>query len=62
MLLFVFKGQGDNLLAKFFQLLGFFCQLIEEGKRLLLSVDGVDYLDGLVVVISYTSELAVKGG
>lgn len=61
-LLFVPLCQFDNLLAYFFQFTGFFRQFIEKRKRFLLSVNGVDGLYTLVVVVSDTAELLIESG
>lgn len=61
-LLFVPLCQFDNLLAYFFQFMGFFCKFVEERKRFLLPVNGMDGLYTLIVVVSYSSELLIESG
>lgn len=61
-LLFVLCCQGDNLLAEFLQLTGFLGQLVEKGEGFLLSVDGMDNLNRLVVVVSNAAELLIESG
>ena len=61
-LLFVPLCQFNNLLAYFFQFTGFFGKLVEECKRFLLSVNSMDSLYTLVIVISYPAELLIESG
>ena len=61
-LLFVPLCQFDNLSAYFFQFTGFFGKFVEKRKRFLLSVNGVDGLYTLVIVISYPAELLIESG
>lgn len=61
-LLFVPLGQFDDLFAYSFQFTGFFGKFVEKRKRFLLSVNGMDGLYTLVVVVSYSSELLIEGG
>lgn len=61
-LLFVSLCQFDNLLAYFFQFTGFFGKFVEKRKRFLLSVNGMDGLYTLIVVVSYSSKLLIESG
>lgn len=61
-LLFVPLCQFDNLFAYFFQFTGFFRQFIKEGKRFLFSINGMDGLYALVVVVSNTAKLLIESG
>lgn len=61
-LLFVPLCQFDNLPAYFFQFTGFFCQFIKERKRFLFSINGMNDLYTLVIVIPYTVELLIESG
>lgn len=61
-LLFVPLCQFDNLPAYFFQFTGFFCQFIKERKRFLFSINGMNDLYTLVIVIPYTAELLIESG
>jgi hypothetical protein len=61
-LLFVPLCQFDNLPAYFFQFTGFFGKFVEKRKRFLLPVNGMDGLNTLVVVVSYSSELLIESG
>ena len=61
-LLFVPLCQFDYLFAQFLQLTCFLRQFIKEGKRFLLSVNGMDGLYALVVVVSNSSELLIESG
>lgn len=61
-LLFVPLCQFDNLLAYFCQFTGFFCQFIKERKRFLFSINGMNDLYTLVIVIPYTAELLIESG
>ena len=61
-LLFVPLCQFDNLPAYFFQFTGFFGKFVEKRKRFLLSVNGMDGLYALVVVVSNSSELLIESG
>lgn len=54
--------QGYYLLHQLLQFLGFSRQLIEKSQRFLLSVNGVNRLHALVVVVSYRPELGIKLG
>lgn len=54
--------QGDHLPDQFGQLQRFPRQFVEKSQRFLLSVDGVNGLHTLVVVVSYRPELGVKLG
>lgn len=54
--------QGYHLLYQLLQFLGFSRQLIEKSQRFLLSVNGVNRLHALVVVVSYRPELGIKLG
>ena len=61
-ILFVFPRQRDNLLAEVFQFAGFLGQLIEEGEGFLLTIDGMDGLHALVVVVADAAELLIESG
>ena len=61
-LLFVPLCQFDNLPAYFFQFTGFFCQFIKERKRFLFSINGMNDLYTLVIVIPDTAELLIESG
>ena len=61
-LLFVPLCQFDNLPAYFFQFTGFFGKFVEKRKRFLLSVNGMDGLYTLIVVVSYSSKLLIESG
>ena len=61
-LLFVPLCQFDNLPAYFFQFTGFFGKFVEKRKRFLLSVNGMDSLYALVIIVSYPSELLIESG
>ena len=61
-LLFVSLCQFDNLFAEFFQFAGFFGKFVEKRKRFLLSVNGMDGLHTLVVVVPDASELLIESG
>ena len=61
-LLFVPLCQFDNLPAYFFQFTGFFGKFVEKRKRFLLSVNGMDDLHTLVVVVPDASELLIESG
>ena len=61
-LLFVPLRKFDNLFAYFFQFTGFFGKFVEKRKRFLLSVNGMDGLYALVVVVSNSSELLIESG
>ena len=61
-LFFVPLRKFDNLLAYFFQFTGFFGKFVEKRKRFLLSVNSVDGLYTLVIVVSYSSELLKESG
>ena len=61
-LLFVPLCQFDNLPAYFFQFTGFFGKFVEKCKRFLLSVNGMDSLYTLVIVIPDTAELLIESG
>lgn len=61
-LFFVPFCQFDNLLAYFFQFTGFFGKFVEKRKRFLLSVNGMDGLYTLVVIVAYASELLIESG
>lgn len=54
--------QFYNLFAEFLQLAGFFRQFVKESKRFLLSINGMDGLYTLVVVVSNTAELLIESG
>lgn len=54
--------QGDHLPDQFGQPQRFPRQFVEKSQRFLLSVDGVNSLHALVVVVSYRPELGVKLG
>ena len=54
--------QFDNLPAYFFQFTGFFCQFIKERKRFLFSINGMNDLYTLVIVIPDTAELLIESG
>lgn len=60
--LFVPLRKFDNLPAYFFQLTGFFGKFVEKRKRFLLSVNGMDDLHTLVVVVPDASELLIESG
>ena len=60
--LFVPLCQFNDLFAEFFQSTGFFCQLIKESKRFLFSINGMNDLYTLVIVISYPAELLIESG
>ena len=60
--LFVPLCQFDNLPAYFFQLTGFSSKFVEKRKRFLLSVNGMDGLYTLVVIVAYASELLIESG
>ena len=59
---FIPFGKFYNLFAEFLQLAGFFGQFIKESKRFFLSVNGVDGLYTLVIVVSNSSELLIESG
>lgn len=61
-LLFVPLCQFDNLPAYFFQFTGFFGKFVEKRKRFLLSVNGMNDLYTLVIVIPDTAELLIESG
>ena len=61
-LLFVPLCQFDNLPAYFFQFTGFFGKFVEKRKRFLLSVNGMDGLYTLIVVVPDASELLIESG
>ena len=61
-LLFVPLCQFDNLPAYFFQFTGLFGKFVEKRKRFLLSVNGMDDLHTLVVVVPDTAELLIECG
>ena len=61
-LLFVPLCQFNNLPAYFFQFTGLSGKLVEECKRFLLSVNSMDSLYTLVIVISYPAELLIESG
>lgn len=61
-ILFVLRCQGDNLLAEVFQLTSFLGQLVKEGEGFLLTIDSVDALHTLVIVIPDASELLIESG
>ena len=61
-LLFVPLCQFDNLPAYFFQFTGFFGKFVEKRKRFLLSVNGMNDLYTLVIVIPDTAELLIERG
>lgn len=61
-LLFVPLCQFDNLFAEFLQFAGFFCQFIKERKRFLFSINGMNNLYTLVIVIPDTAELLIESG
>ena len=61
-ILFVLRCQGDNLLAEVFQLTSFLSQLVKEGEGFLLTIDSVDALHTLVIVIPDASELLIESG
>ena len=61
-LLFVPLCQFDNLPAYFFQFTGFFGKFVEKRKRFLLSVNGMDGLYTLIVVVPDTAELLIESG
>ena len=60
--LFVPLCKFDNLPAYFFQFTGFFGKFVEKRKRFLFSVNGMDGLYTLVVVVSNSSELLIESG
>lgn len=61
-LLFVSLCKFNDLLAYFFQFTGFFGKFVEKRKRFLLSVNGMDGLYTLVVIVAYASELLIESG
>lgn len=61
-LLFVPLCQFNNLPAYFFQFAGFFGKFVEKCKRFLLSVNGMNDLYTLVIVIPDTAELLIESG
>ena len=60
--LFVPLCQFNDLFAEFFQSTGFFGKFVEKRKRFLLSVNGMDGLYTLVVIVAYASELLIESG
>ena len=60
--LFVPLRKFDNLPAYFFQFTGFFGKFVEKRKRFLLSVNGMNDLYTLVIVIPDTAELLIESG
>ena len=61
-LLFVPLCQFDNLSAYFFQFTGFFGKFVEKRKRFLFSINGMNDLYTLVIVIPDTAELLIESG
>ena len=61
-LLFVPLCQFDNLSAYFFQFTGFFGKFVEKRKRFLFSINGMNDLYTLVIVIPDTAELLIERG
>lgn len=61
-LLFVPLCQFNDLPAYFFQFAGFFGKFVEKRKRFLLSVNSMDSLYTLIVVVSYPAELLIESG
>ena len=61
-LLFVSLCKFDNLPAYFFQFTGFFSEFVEKRKRFLLTVNGMDSLYTLVIVVPDASELLIESG
>ena len=61
-LLFVPLCQFDNLPAYFFQFTGFFGKFVEKRKRFLFSINGMNDLYTLVIVIPDTAELLIESG
>lgn len=61
-LLFVPLCQFDNLPAYFFQFTGFFGKFVEKRKRFLFSINGINDLYTLVIVIPDTAELLIESG
>ena len=61
-ILFILPRKRDNLLAEVFQLAGFLGQLVEESEGFLFTIDGVDGLHALVVVVADAAELLIEGG
>ena len=54
--------QFDNLSAYFFQFTGFFGKFVEKRKRFLFSINGMNDLYTLVIVIPDTAELLIESG
>lgn len=61
-ILFIFPRKRDNLLAEVFQFAGFLGQLVEEGEGFLLTIDGVDGLHTLVIVVADAAKLLIESG
>lgn len=61
-LLFVPLCQFYNLFTEFLQFTGFFGKFVEKRKRFLFSVNGMDSLYTLVIVVPNASELLIESG